>query len=207
MAHLLHFNAEFYSFDDFERALAQYCQTTHVDNQPIQFIQSTCKYIKNDVFESDKQNRLKYQMIAGRCKYAKKTPCSASYKLVLHLKSNGDHVLRLDTFHGDHSSHNEIEKFDAKLTPTPTPMNPNEPHHSADKLQLLMTKVCNRAKTMSADQCKEITEILGNLWDRMEKNIMFKVDFSDYPSASSELFIQSIFCQLCLLCDVFKITY
>lgn len=184
MANLLHVGAEFHSYLDFQRALDQYCQSTQVNGETVKFTHSSSKYIKNGTFPNDKQQRLQYVMKAERCKNAGKIPCNASYKLVLHAKLDGDHVLRLEKFHGEHSSHIEFVKYDAALIPKP-----DKPDRSGDKLQLLVQKICVRAKSMPKDQCDAITEILGNLWERMEKCIVFKVDFSDYSSASRESFI------------------
>lgn len=187
MAHLLNFGAEFDSFDAFEQALEQYCQATQVNGKPVEFIQSTCKYIKNDMFPNDQQQRLRYVMKAGRCKFFEKTPCKAEYKLRLHRKVDGDHVLRLEKFYGDHSSHIEFVKYDAAMSPKP--QTPNDSNDSKYELQSFATKIFHRAETMSKAQCASISEILGNLWNRMEKNITYKVDFSDYPSENGEFYL------------------
>lgn len=182
MANQLFKGAEFHSYDDFKYALAQYCNATKVNGNPVEFIHSASKYIQNGTFDDNKHQRLVYKMKAERCKFSTKTKCKASFKLLLHPQSNGDHVLRLDQFDGNHNSHVEFVKLDATLAPTVN-------KQDEDELQTLLSKIYNSTKPMPRNQCDAITEILGNLFERIEKSMTFKVDFLDYPSENSESFL------------------
>lgn len=183
----LHLNAEFDSFDDFNLAFEEYCQKTKVKGESVKFVQSTCKYIKNDSFKGDEQQRLKYTMKAERCKYARETSCQAAYKLVLHSKANGDnvsHVLRLDQFHGEHSSHVKFAAYDEKLAvqvPKPANADRSNNNSSKDKLESIVEKIYKGIKNLPAEKCDEIAAVLKNVWDRTEKNITYKVEFTDNP--------------------------
>lgn len=191
MADLLYVGAEFETYDDFSQAFQQYCQTTQVNGEAVKFVHSAAQYIKNGTLSSDVQNRLTYVRKAERCKFRGKTSCDAGYKLMLHTKVDGHQVLRLDKFNGAHNSHIEFVQYKPILPRTRTNQSDNS---SQDKLQKIVKKIADGVKRLPNATCDAITEILESVWYRTEKNITYKVDFTDNPPENSESFSFSLVC-------------
>lgn len=179
MANSLVTGAEFNSFEDFEQALKNYCDNTRVNGKPIEFTHLSLKYIPNDTFESAKQQRLVYQWKSERCKLKPSTGCPAEYKLVLHTKSNDNHVLQLDRFDDNHNNHAEF--VDAKL-----PAHKKSTTNSNDKLTSILKKIMDQCGTMPQPNLDGYAEIFGNFLKRINENVTFKVEFTDYPSGFGE---------------------
>lgn len=178
MANSLHIGAEFDSYDDFKQAFKRYCQTTKVNGEPVKFVHFRAKYIKNYSVPSGVQQRLQYIMKRERCEFAGKTSCRAAYELVLHTKPNGDRILRLKKFHGEHNSHLVLVQSNPESTPKAMDQSDSS---SQEKLKKVVKKIQDSVKNWPDSKYDPIAEILENMWDRTMKNITFKVDFTDYP--------------------------
>lgn len=177
----LHQNAEFDSYEEFKKEFDAYCQKTKVKGEPVKFVHASAKYIKNNTLPSDEQKRLQYMLKSERCKFAGKSTCEAAYKLVLHSKADGSHVLRLDKFDGDHNSHIPFVEYDTKLATKPETVEPSD-SNSQDKLEAIVKKIYRGIKNLSDVSMRgSIAEILECLWDRTEKNIAYNVNFTDNP--------------------------
>lgn len=193
----LHYGAEFDSYNDFKQAFEEYCQQTKVKGEPVKFVHSSAQYIKNGSFpDGDEQQRLKFIMKSERCKFFGQTACDAAYKLELYSKPTG-HVLRLEKFHGEHNSHIPFTPFNAELVPIPKKVEPSN-NTSKDKLETIVKIIYNGIKNLPDSKCDAITAILENLWDRTEKDITYKVDFTDNPSENGKLIIICVFSLCCI---------
>lgn len=181
MANLLFVGAEFDSYDNFNRAIAQYCQTTQVNGEFVKFVKNA-KCIKIDKFPKEKREQLIYSSLSGRCKWYKNTGCAAGFTLMLCQNGNGEDVLRLTKFLDAHNNHAIIAPINA-----PQPNGSNVSNVKMDKLQLVMTNILEHAKKMPEIQRNAVVDVLENLSMRMEENIMYKVDFTDFATEIGEL--------------------
>lgn len=177
MANLLYVGAEFDSYDGFNDALDNYCQHTKVNDKKVAFVHTSSQLIKGDFFDSAIQNRLKYKSVTGRCKLHETTGCQAVYKLAIFIKLDGNHVLRLDQFEGQHGSH--------------VPIVPNRPAAKANsakvsELKKICKKISNRCETLPQEQMDAYNQIFETLLDRIESSRTFKVEFVEYTRGFGE---------------------
>lgn len=185
MANLLRNGAEFNSHEDFENAIAQYCRNTLVNGQPVEFIHSSAKYIPENAFANDVKQRLVYQSKSRRCACHQSAGCTAKYKLVLHAKVNGDHVLKLENFQGNHNNHVAFTTLTgAANSAAPALAAPQQKPttNQNNKLKSVIANIMQCCENMPQPQADGVEAILVNLLDRMQKNVTYRVDFTDEPS-------------------------
>lgn len=167
--------AEFGTLAEFDTAFEQYCRNTIIDGQKAHFIGSHPELIKDGDYDAVTKNTFKYKKRNGYCKF-RKAGCDAKYHLRLETNNDGQKVLRITEFNGNHKNHTSSAQ------------------NSNPLLNIILKELSKAVNHLDAPQQDGIVQVLQNLLHRTQQSTQFTVTFSDQSNGTFSLDYTVHFC-------------